>query len=290
MVAANAPSGACPAPERLADYVDGRLSGEDHAEMQRHLADCEDCREVVSEAALLRNEPLTAPVVPFLRRRRIQLWGGGVFALAASLILVIQVRPELNPFGTPAGIDELVTAVGPRRLIEARLTGGFEYGPLHSRPRGPEASPDDLRLQSEAGLLRERALSTNDPSDLHAWGTAQVLMGRHREGEATLERALEARPRDAGIAADLGAARAMRVLADGELGESAAAEAMLDRALSLDGSVVEAWFNKALVLERAGRTAEALAAWNAYLALDAESQWAAYARERRSELQAAQRP
>src|SRR5262245_64545986 len=38
-----------PSAERLAEYIDDRLAPADRAEVVRHLADCADCRELVSE-------------------------------------------------------------------------------------------------------------------------------------------------------------------------------------------------------------------------------------------------
>lgn len=37
----------CPSEERLADYVEGRLSGEDTSSLEKHLSDCETCLETL---------------------------------------------------------------------------------------------------------------------------------------------------------------------------------------------------------------------------------------------------
>jgi hypothetical protein len=37
----------CPSEERLADYVEGRLAGEDTSRLEKHLSDCETCLETL---------------------------------------------------------------------------------------------------------------------------------------------------------------------------------------------------------------------------------------------------
>ena len=54
---------------------------------------------------------------------------------------------------------------------------------------------------------------------------------------------------------------------------------MADRALRIDAGFAEARFNRALILERMGRRAEAEDAWRQFLALDDRSPWAAEARQ-----------
>lgn len=46
-------SDACPDAEELAALVDGRLNGEDRAKVERHLAGCHVCREVLAETVRL---------------------------------------------------------------------------------------------------------------------------------------------------------------------------------------------------------------------------------------------
>src|SRR5471032_3413260 len=85
-----------PDAERLAEYADGVLEVEARAEVERHLADCADCRAVVMEtmAFLEHNRPTiegeTAhTVIPFRGRR----WVTGVaIGLAAAAALVLAVR------------------------------------------------------------------------------------------------------------------------------------------------------------------------------------------------------
>src|SRR5262245_3898940 len=94
------------------------------------------CRDVVAETLRLGGEAVGAgTVLPFWRRPKVRAVGGGVLAVAASLLLMLQVQPQLNPFRGPTPYEELVAAVGTNRTIEARLSG-FRYAPLAPVTRG----------------------------------------------------------------------------------------------------------------------------------------------------------
>lgn len=51
-----APPGVCPEVELLAAFADGRLEGEEKARLIEHLANCEDCRELVAESLAAARE------------------------------------------------------------------------------------------------------------------------------------------------------------------------------------------------------------------------------------------
>jgi tetratricopeptide (TPR) repeat protein len=71
----------------------------------------------------------------------------------------------------------------------------------------------------------------------------------------------------------------------GEASDAAAALEQLDKATALDASLEEAWFNKALLLERMSRPADALAAWQTYLSLPDDQDWRDEAMSHRDALQ-----
>jgi len=86
-----------PSEELLNDYVDETLSAAERLELERHLAECDDCGDTVEEirslvrrAAELPDLPPARDLLPGIRqatkqdRPGFQRWG----ALAASLILV----------------------------------------------------------------------------------------------------------------------------------------------------------------------------------------------------------
>src|SRR5947208_4974494 len=80
-------SGRCPDPEVLAAFVAGTLSEAELKMTADHLRECEDCREIVAEAARVDREtaePALAVPVPIESRRRISPWWLAVAAAALA--------------------------------------------------------------------------------------------------------------------------------------------------------------------------------------------------------------
>src|SRR5678816_605631 len=108
-----------PEAERLAEYADGVLDAASRAEVDRHLADCADCRAVVMETmAFLDGNPAipasAAPkVVPFRPRRWAQGTAVGLAAAAALLLGIRVARPDwvsglFGPRGDRPELQELI--------------------------------------------------------------------------------------------------------------------------------------------------------------------------------------
>ena len=161
--------------ETLAAYVDGGLTADERSRVEVHLAACQDCFAVFTESVKTVQAmeaagefvqpvaptpapvaPVSAPVVPIAtaRRSRLVRWTAAGAGLAAAAAVVLAVwwpraeRPELV---------DLVAAVGERRPVEGRLTGGFKFGPIESPTRGAEASTDWRVLAAAGQARRERA-------------------------------------------------------------------------------------------------------------------------------------
>jgi hypothetical protein len=273
-------SPACVDAATIAAFVDGTIDPAGRARDVAHLASCPDCAELVGEVEYAREVIPDVPAMPkgkvlWMRRRGLAAVGGLV-AVAASLVVILLNRgSELDP---------LVAIVGNERPVLARPTGGFHYGPLHSPVRGSTGS-NNYQLQAEVARLLERAQQTKAAVDLHAAGVAQLLAGDTNAAIESLQAATRLKPDDATYDADLGAARLARFVERGEPTDSAAAIESLDRALARAPSLKEAWFNKALLLERMNRPADALAAWDGYLKLSDDRGWREEATRSRDELQ-----
>src|SRR6185436_10144623 len=121
-----ATDGGCPAPERLAAYADGRSDDADAALVEQHLSTCSRCFGAFAETVRFRQaDPGWRPQVPAR---------GGSFSravgLAAGLVGVACLVGTLGWLGWSARgrrteVAALVDAVGDRRVVEPRLTGGF---------------------------------------------------------------------------------------------------------------------------------------------------------------------
>ncbi len=270
-------SPACVDAATLAAFVDGTIDPAGRARVVAHVATCADCAELVGEVVRTSEELSVGAKgkVLWMHRRGLAALGGLV-AVAASLLLVVLNRG--------AALDPLVAAVGNERLILARPTGGFHYGPLRSPTRG-EKDQSNLALAAEAARLRERAAETNAAADVHASGVARLVAGDATGAIDALQAAVRLQRDDARFVADLGAAHMTRFADDGDPRDASAALDALDRAIALSPSLKEAWFNKALLLERMNRPADALTAWNTYLDLSDDRGWRDEAIRNRDDLQ-----
>jgi tetratricopeptide (TPR) repeat protein len=281
----------CVEPEMLAAYVDGTLDTAAHGEVEAHLADCDLCREVVAEAAMAREalgaveaeRPAAGRFLRFASRGR-RIWPTvGVLAAAAAVTLAVVVPRLMRPADPSARpeLAELVAAVGEHRPFEPRLTGGFKYGPLAPVYRSGEGGGAEVRSEVViAGVKLEQA-ATQEETLTNLVASATGLLVRDRLGEAVqiLEEATRREPRQAAYWSDLSAAYLVRGQRSGSSDDAARALSAADRALSLAPSLREALFNRALALTALGRGADATAAWNTYVSVDADSPWAAAARD-----------
>ena len=181
-----------------------------------------------------------------------------LFALAlviAAGAAVMTWRHRSDP------VRRIVVAAGRQRVIEARLSGGFEWAPLHRR-----ALPRMMLDSSEDGR--------------HATALAMLLTGNGRRGLEQLEQLAAEHPHDAQLWSDVAAARYEAGVASDDAALIAGSLAAADEALRSSRSLPEALFNRALAVERLGIRDEARKAWTRFLAVDGTSEWAAEARER----------
>ncbi len=196
-------------PETLAAYVDGLLPPEERAKVDAEIAaDPENFEWLVNTIGAVDDD--TIQVLPFQRRRAVRSGVWVLLAAAASALLVVQLQPEWwqhlrGPQADPR-FATLVAAVGHERYLEARLSGGFEYGPPRQVMRGPtDLSTQNHALLAAAGELQKAADANPSPENLHAWGVAQLLLGAPDLALVTLTAAL-AKESSHAVAIDLAAA------------------------------------------------------------------------------------
>lgn len=209
--------------------------------------------------------------------RRITIFA--VTTLIAAAVGATAFRFHSDP------IRRVIIAVGRQRVIETRLSADFEWAPLGQRTvaRSAVAGSSAANVRGELRVLASKPM---DPSDeaKHAAAMAMLLTGDTQRGLERFEKLADAKPHDAQIWSDLGAARYEAGVATGDAALVAAALAAADEALRLDASLPQALFNRAVTIERLGVREEARKAWMQYLAVEGTSSWAAEARERASHL------
>jgi tetratricopeptide (TPR) repeat protein len=234
-----------------------------------------------------------------VRPFRSRPWVRGVAAtLAAAAVLFIAarvVRPSwleriIGSPGDPPELQELIAALGnaPDRPMVARLPGGFKYAPPRSPLRGAgapgvmtrgagasETSPD---VRIAAAKIEKLAQQGGPGSFPEALGLAYLALGRPDRTVAVLEGSPSP---STNALTTLAAAYLTR----GETGDAQRAVGAARKALDRSPADEAAAFNYALALERANLLDEARRAWQAYIALDAQSGWASEARQHLGPLQ-----
>ena len=105
--------------DRLSDYADDELRVEDREAVDRHLAECEDCRQVLAEILAVSSRAASLPDVPPER----DLWPGVAAQIGADTdhaSNVVQIRPPRRFSFT---IPQLVAA----SLALMVLSGGMVW-------------------------------------------------------------------------------------------------------------------------------------------------------------------
>jgi CHAT domain-containing protein/tetratricopeptide (TPR) repeat protein/anti-sigma-K factor RskA len=295
--------------ELIDDYALGDLSPEERERFEKHflitpkrrrkLMMVEGLRErapVVAAEATVKGrgeEPAAVTEVSGVRTAARPPWWGPLFAprwkvAAFAALLVLAVIGVWRAFfpqpQVESGLVALNKAYRQERPLEARVTG-LSYAP-YSAKRGGEPENVDYRARDlSRSLLLGAASDDPSPTALHALGRFYLTQREFDKAILQFEEALKSSPNDAQIHADLGAAllEQAKLLRDrGEDGKVmenlAASQRHLGTALRLNPSLLEASFNRALVLEEMMLPEQAKEAWQSYLALDPESAWAKEAR------------
>ena len=161
----------------IALYVEGDL--DDDREVERHLAECSDCREVledlrVSQAALKELSVVDAALLSAVRsgvlakieRRRLVAWPWvAAFVAAAALIIAVLTLPQKKPAliaKTSSGADPLVRGRPPGR---PSVIAQAAPRPKRSRPQGR------LRTRGSAPPSEPLVVKmlTDDPNIVIIW-------------------------------------------------------------------------------------------------------------------------
>jgi tetratricopeptide (TPR) repeat protein len=269
--------GMCPSLETIGAFVEGRLMDRERETIADHLASCETCYFVFSEAARTRvaSQSKAAEVVPFVPRRA--AWKIAMSGLAAAAVIVLAVN-VWSPFGASdddRALTNLVTAVGTARTFEPRLTGGFAYAPVRGVVRGPN---DTTALSPDARIAIAEIEKQFTAQPIAA--TAALIAGDSDRAINILDAASRTNPNDAKILSDLSAAYLVRAERTNSRADASSALAAANRALEIERLMPEAMFNRALALQMSGLAADAQTAWQAYLTIDDRSGWADEARAR----------
>jgi tetratricopeptide (TPR) repeat protein len=265
-----------PGAETIAAYAEARLSRAEAAEVERHLADCADCRDLLSDAAAYLEDAVAGPrALPGPRapgKRPVLLFAAGL-AAAAVIVLAVQGPAWFGRTNGAAELNELRAALAsePARMIAGRLSGDFPYAPPPAVTRGAAAGAVSPDVRIAAARL-ETAADDLQPADAHrARAIARLATGDFEGAVSSLEAAAGLDSSNADVHNDLAAAYFARAQGSNAV-ELERARTSAERALEIDREHAGALFNRALILEALGQ-AEAEAAWRTVREREGESPW-----------------
>ncbi len=196
-------AGACPDPQMLSAYLDGKLDPTERGRIEDHISRCEDCYFVVRETALVWADAGTEETPPAGTERETPgggevvqaTFGGDAVTPAAPAAVEVPAadprRPKTSSFVRyfmpiaatlvvgmasvalwrivaptdpyAAAVKPLVEAVGKRRFFESRLTGGFEFGPILTQQRSA-GSPASNDWKLLAAGGKVKEIATEKPT------------------------------------------------------------------------------------------------------------------------------
>lgn len=224
-----------------------------------------------------------------------ELFSSPSVRLAATAVLLIIVgvvvwRVAFYESDVDKGLAQLRAAYSGQRPTESRSTAGFAYAPLIVT-RGSEPVLGDKKARERAYVdLFAAADDSTDAKAHHALGLYYLAEKQFDNALNEFNTALKFAPNDAKLQNDIGAVyleKAKQAAAEsGEVMENLArALQFVNRALEIDSLLLEALFNKALILQKMPQlTNQAREAWEEYLKKDSTSPWADEARKNLEEL------
>lgn len=211
------------------------------------------------------------------------------FKIAASVIFVVALgaggwRTFIYRSDLDRGLVALKEAYKDQRPTRARISM-LDYAlPPNERGGSDRVNGDAKR---RAGLfLQYAAEDAPSAASYHALGNHLLAAGQFDEALTQFTKALELDPNNARLQNDTGVALLEKAGAAAGPGEEAgkgyadagASLGHFEKALELDGSLLDALFNRALALERIKAFGQAQEAWTRYLERDPTSRWAEEAR------------
>jgi hypothetical protein len=278
------------------------VTGYERSAVVTHLAECAVCRKVALTVIEFQEQaahdaewqPVAQASEPAAVETREKRWSSEktrapAVALAFAVLLAVVAIPLLDLFFKPphrAPVETLASAAAGQRPTSARVSGGFAFAPP---PREPAYSlPERSPLLLAAKRVRRDYAEDFAPTSRRAVGVAALLAGDPNAAVASLSVAMLAAPNEGQVANDLAAAYFERARRLGSTDDLLPALDAAERAVRMQPALLEAWFNRALIITALGLRLEARAAWQDYLGRDASSRWAEEARQHEEQLASAE--
>ena len=286
--------------ELIEDYLEGNLPDSEEKrftqfflqvpERKEKFRSVRDLKKYAMRSATQTVKPLSLEKPGWFDWRA--LFNSPSARLAATAVLLIIVgfvvwRAVFYQSDVDKGLAQLQLAHRGQRPTESRSTANFDYAPLTVTRGNEQAVTDEkARTRAERYLLYATENST-DAKAFHALGLFYLAEKQFDKALSEFNTALKFAPNDAEIHNDIGAVylEKAKLAKDQEKGDEvignlALALKSVNQALEIDGSLLEALFNKALILQKTPLlTNQAREAWEEYLKKDSTSRWADEARQ-----------
>jgi len=296
----------CPAPAEWASLAAGLAEPRRRDDLLAHASQCDACGAVLhavmedfsgdmteAESQTLKSLESAKPEWQRAMARRmadrsrsqpiyIRTW----LARAAAVLLAAGAGSlAWNQWMASDPARLIASAYSEQRPFEYRVPGAA-YAPIRQE-RGVTSSFERPQALNDAISRIGGELKKNPEAvkwmDLRA--RAEMLGSDAEAAIATLQHALEQKPGDPDLLADLGAAYALRGDEQNRAVDYGYAIEYLNRSLQRKPNSTEAVFNLALVYERMNSYENAIGEWRQYLKLDPAGAWREDAQRRLAELE-----
>ena len=275
------------------EFLDGELCAEDSEYFVGYFLRSPERKRQLRLTEDLRRFAATARNVPPAKRGSFdwlttQSFRWPRFAVLAIVVFAVGFgvwRFAISNSDADRGLAQLRYAYQGKRPIESRISAIPDYAPF-SETRGPQRSSAEPMAHARA----ERYLldAAQDPADSKSHQALALLYLTDKKYDLAIQElklALSSSPNDASLQNDAGAAyleisKSVDGTTDGAKVFDLLNDSLnhLDLAISLDPKMPEARFNRALCLQALFSNEQAKTAWEQYLELDPNSQWAEEAR------------
>jgi CHAT domain-containing protein len=207
------------------------------------------------------------------------------FAVVAFVICGIGIgvwRVNFNEADSDKGIAELRALYRSERPFESRLSN-FEYAPFSVTRGGDKQAGETLARDRAARKLLDAAQNEPGAKSFHALGNYYLTEKQFEQAISQFDAALKLDSNNAALYNDYGVALLEKAKQAGQPGEQlenlARANEHFNKAIELNETLLEAFFNRAVVLQQMnGSPEQTKKAWNDYLEKDSTSKWAEEAR------------
>ena len=209
--------------------------------------------------------------------------------VAVLLIALVGLAVYLSRRSKADELAELRSIYRQARPTETRISE-FDYAPLPQLRGAPEPAEKNRLRRIENSLIEATEKSPNAATH-HALGVFYLTQQDYRAAIKEFETALKFAVQNAEIHNDLGAAHFELSKIDSreqKLEHLAQGLEEFNKAMELDGNLLEALFNKSLALQEMGSTRQAKESWNLYLQKDPSSPWADEARKNLTRIESGQ--